>query len=117
METAPQDVSGVGVEPDNNCRFAWHQSTDRRVVEITGEIDLSNSHRIRDSLVQLDNRSLLIDLTGVTFMDSTGIRALAEVQAHLNGRELILRIEDGGRVDRLLDLTGLKTHFKTENPL
>ncbi len=95
-------------------RFAWHQSADRRFVEISGEVDLANAHRIRDTLLQLDNRSLLIDLTGVTFMDSTGMNALAEVQEHLNGRELVLRMEAGGRVHRLLDLTGFTDRFNTE---
>lgn len=48
------------------------------VVTAVGEIDMSNADRFRDALGQAaggDGR-LVVDLTGVEYLDSAGVRAL-----------------------------------------
>jgi anti-sigma B factor antagonist len=51
------------------------------VVEVRGEVDLTSSDRLRHVLVDLANQRrpvrLVVDLLHVTFIDSTGIGALA----------------------------------------
>jgi anti-sigma B factor antagonist len=52
------------------------------VVEVTGEIDVSSASVLRDRLLALLNRgadSLVVDLRGVTFVDSTGVGSLLRV--------------------------------------
>lgn len=102
--------SGVG------CRFEWSQDGDCRVARVTGDVDMSNAHQVVDSLLQLGDRSLVLDLTGVGFIDSTGLRALFDLEKRLAPRSLTLLVPEESRVDRLLDLTGLGGHFAVRRP-
>jgi anti-anti-sigma factor len=79
-----------------------------------GEIDMSTSGKFRDCLkMALDPRpkTLIVDLAGVSFMDSTGIAAL--VYAHTHATEDAARpttltvINCQPAVQRVLDVTGL----------
>jgi anti-sigma B factor antagonist len=55
----------------------------------------------------------VIDLTGVSFMDSSGLSWLCRIQEHLRSENAELRIVlSGGPVARLLDLTGLVPVFR-----
>jgi anti-sigma B factor antagonist len=59
-----------------------HPVGERVVVEVTGEIDVASAPALRDRLLALLNRGapdLVIDLRGVTFIDSTGIGSLLRV--------------------------------------
>jgi anti-sigma B factor antagonist len=65
-------------------------STHRRpdgtpVVTVTGEIDMSNAGIFRDALIRAaspDGR-LVVDLTGVEYLDSAGLTVLFTHAAHL----------------------------------
>ena len=48
------------------------------VVTAVGEIDMSNADRFRDDLGQAvsDDGRLVVDLTGVEYLDSAGVRVL-----------------------------------------
>jgi anti-sigma B factor antagonist len=59
-----------------------HPVGERVVVEVTGEIDVASAPALRDRLLALLNRGapdLVIDLRGVTFIDSTGVGSLLRV--------------------------------------
>jgi anti-anti-sigma factor len=43
-----------------------------------GEIDLSNSHAVTDSLGAMDGADLHLDLSGLSFCDISGIRSLVD---------------------------------------
>jgi anti-anti-sigma factor len=82
------------------------------VLHLTGDIDYAVSPKLRR---ELDRRSaqppdqIVVDLSGVTFMDCSGLRPLLEVQERIGDR---LRLENLPRqVSRLLQLTGLCTTF------
>jgi anti-sigma B factor antagonist len=49
-----------------------------QVVTAVGEIDMSNADRFRDALGQAaaDGGPLVVDLTGVEYLDSAGLHAL-----------------------------------------
>jgi anti-sigma B factor antagonist len=82
-----------------------------RVIAVAGELDIATAP---DLCARLDaGRSgrrplVMVDLTGVDFCDSTGLRALlgaaSEVRAH-GGRFAIVCTPSGG-VARLLDVVG-----------
>jgi anti-sigma B factor antagonist len=82
---------------------------------IKGDIDLSNADRFRDAVVALAEppAPLRLDLDGVAFMDSTGVRALLAVSEHVGAHGGSLRVVCGPATPawRLLDLLGLRELF------
>lgn len=90
--------------------FRWSENDAERVVQLVGEIDLSNAHDVLRVLEGLEDRSLVIDLTAVRFIDSAGIGVLAQLASTTSGK-VQLRVKRASQVDRLLELTRLKPHF------
>ena len=81
------------------------------ILNPTGEIDLATVGKLEDALAASMNTGgmdIAVDLTGVTFMDSTGLRALLAASQQLtdSGQRMAL-IVSGGPVDRLLDISGV----------
>lgn len=91
-------------------RFEWEQSERRRLLRVLGEVDLSNARHALEVLEGLGDRDLVVDLTEVEFMDSTGLGILVELESKTTG-EVKLLVMARSQVDRLLEVTGLKTHF------
>jgi anti-sigma B factor antagonist len=83
-----------------------------RVVAVSGEIDLSRKSAVASAL-ESDGVPLLVDLSAVTFMDSSGLAALVAARDDGNGAapRLALVCPPGSCVRRLLDLTGVEGLF------
>ena len=82
---------------------------------VTGEIDLLVAEPLQDALEVLvrDAKSRArVDLTRVSFFDSTGIKALllAEQAARRRGVELV--IEPTPDIQRVVGIVGLEQHFR-----
>src|SRR5690554_5361090 len=90
--------------------FHWDQTEDERVVVVEGEVDLSNARQLMRALDGLGRRHLVVDLTRVAFMDSTGLGMLVQLTNDLPGK-LELRLREGDQIDRLLAITGLREQF------
>lgn len=89
--------------------------TGTTVVRATGEIDVATAPQIEARLLALidEGGPVSLDLNDVTFIDSSGLRALvtARQKADENSVEFLL----AGRspaVDRLLEVTGLDAVFQ-----
>ncbi|HLI38932.1 MAG TPA: STAS domain-containing protein [Streptosporangiaceae bacterium] len=85
------------------------------VVELRGELDLSSAPGLRERLLAIlteQSVSLIIDLSGLQFMDSTGLTVLlsTERRAKLLGGALVLAAPQK-IVAKVLRVTGLDTHF------
>jgi anti-sigma B factor antagonist/stage II sporulation protein AA (anti-sigma F factor antagonist) len=79
------------------------------VAPLRGEIDASNARAIQAALIEaLPNSAfgLVMDLTEVFFIDSTGVRFLFDLAARLDRRqqELRLVVEQGSNVHRTLGI-------------
>ncbi|MEV4557873.1 STAS domain-containing protein [Kitasatospora sp. NPDC049285] len=87
------------------------------VVRACGEIDLDTAPGLHRELARAltERREVVLDLSGVTFMDCAGLGALvrARNQAERCGARLVLR-GAGGCVVRLLRLTGLHRRLTVE---
>jgi len=88
------------------------------VVTVAGEIDFSTADRFRDALVAgLDQLCggdiLVIDLTKVMFLSSTGLQALVDVALAAQGRcqPLPVVVDHTHPVIRPLKITGLDEFF------
>ena len=83
------------------------------VAGLSGEIDLSNAAEITDALLRgVPNEALglVIDLSEVSYLDSAGVRMLAELDHRLGWRAQVLRIvaSEASRSRRVLEIAGLE---------
>jgi anti-anti-sigma factor len=83
----------------------------RVVVRLSGEIDLSNVDGLEAQIDEAiaDARDVVIDLTGIDFIDSRGLRLLKRVSASVAGRDgTLLIVAPASSVARsVLDMTGM----------
>jgi anti-anti-sigma factor len=79
------------------------------VASIDGEVDMSNADRLLDELMAHVGSApwLVIDLTGCSYLDSAGLRAIARVDVRCRdvGAGLRLVVDPAGAVDRVLTMT------------
>ena len=86
---------------------------ERIVVHVAGEVDLANAPELDSQLAAVMTEApsqLVVDLTNVTFMDSTGLGVL--VRALKRSRELDIRLDlivTNERVLKVFGITGLDT--------
>ncbi|TMK70989.1 MAG: STAS domain-containing protein [Actinobacteria bacterium] len=88
---------------------------DSHVVAIAGEFDLHASEEVGsrlDEIVEGGARSVVVDLIGVTLLDSGGLAVLISTSKALQRRdgELILVVDDR-RVLRTIEIAGLQPFF------
>jgi len=96
---------------------------DDGIVEIAaaGELDLATSELLREAVDVCCERNgvsaVIVDLRDLTFIDSTGLRALwhARERAQSIGAELILRAPSAA-VQHLLKITKLSRVFAVTDP-
>jgi anti-sigma B factor antagonist len=92
---------------------------DHVVVTVAGELDLGAAAALRDHLAATLHSTdhLVLDLRGVRFIDSTGLKALVATRrrANLGGERFSLRLVAQGPVSRLLELTGLAQAFDIDS--
>lgn len=91
-------------------RIATRRSAALTVLEPVGELDVSSASQLvdlaRSVAAEGDGGAVIIDLRGVTFMDSTGLRGLlfAEEACREAGRAFSV-VRGGPQVERLLKVT------------
>ena len=84
---------------------------DVHVVALFGELDLATANTVQDELTRVeasDADSIIVDLSGLTFIDSTGIRLLyvAAARSRADSDRLAL-LRGGAAVQRALQITAL----------
>lgn len=91
-----------------------HRDGGRVEATITGMLDLRAVDHLRTELgaVVADDVELVVDLSGVEFLDSSGLRALLAVRQQVadRGGSVALRGQSD-RVDRILQITGVRELF------
>jgi anti-anti-sigma factor len=84
---------------------------DIALVSVSGELDLYVERELRDALAAADNLktpTVVIDLSGVSFMDSTvcGILVGEASRRRRDGGELVL-VSNRNRASRVLEVSGI----------
>ncbi|MFJ6907286.1 STAS domain-containing protein [Streptomyces griseoluteus] len=78
----------------NNLTVVTQQYTDRDVITVAGEIDLHTCPALMDatSAVPPDGKALHLEMSGVSFMDSSGLNLLLRLHHRLRaeGRHLVI---------------------------
>jgi len=100
------------LRPDESFRVWTESEGDRIIVRALGELDLASSSRFEEELeraLAAEVSTVVVDLGMVTFIDSTGLRALlsATERSRVSVRQFGIRKEVSGAVRRALDVTGM----------
>jgi anti-sigma B factor antagonist len=108
--TPPPDLFSCDV--GRNGSAAW--------VRPVGDLDLGTVHRVEAALAGLRDEgcgNLVLDLRGLTFMDSTGLRLVIRWQAAAHEKGFEFAIVPGPEiVQRVFRLTGMETHLTVADP-
>jgi anti-sigma B factor antagonist len=96
------------------------EQSGRIVVALTGEIDMENAPQVRRAL--LDNlkqkRDILVDLSQVTYIDSSGIASLIEgLQAARKQKNDLVLVSVSQKARRVLELARLDKVFTIQPDL
>ncbi|GAB3086111.1 STAS domain-containing protein [Micromonospora schwarzwaldensis] len=96
----------------------WHWrvdvGADRRVLTLTGEIDISGADRLDELLHETIDQAgmVMVDVAGLTFIDSTVLSILIGAHHHAADRGVDLALVNAaGQVRRVLDMTGIMKLF------
>ena len=87
---------------------------DRTVLYLSGELDLATVGELEEAI---DRRvrageEVVVDLRRLTFMDSSGVRALVaghQIAEENGGSLVIVRPARDSEVDRVIDISGIAT--------
>ena len=96
------------------------ESGDAIVLALVGELDLYNAPVVREALrgaAGREPRRLVVDLSDVTFVDSTTLGAFVEARAALAGGDAFVLAAPGLEVRRALEVSGLDRHFAVRDTL
>ena len=84
------------------------------VLRLAGELDLYNAPALREALRACAERApqrLVVDLSQVTFVDSTALGALVETRSKLRGGDGLALASPGLETRRALEISGLDRHL------
>jgi anti-sigma B factor antagonist len=94
---------------------------DAFVVSVSGELDLSTVEPLERELEDVlgrGGRRVIVDLTGVTFMDSVALGALVRDAKRLRSHGgICVVVADDPRILRVFEITGLDRMFGIERSL
>jgi anti-sigma B factor antagonist len=106
--------------PPTELRCEVSRSGDAAWVRPVGELDLDTVHRIEAALEDLRGdgcADLVLDLRGLTFMDSTGLRLVIRWDTAAREDGFRFAIVPGEEVvQRVFRLTGMDAHLQVADP-
>ena len=90
-------------------------------LSLSGELDLANTETLAGELekAECDGAGLIVlDMTSLEFIDSTGIALLVSTHRRLNGDTECFQLvgSEGTAVRRVMELTGLNTELPFASP-
>lgn len=86
------------------------------IISLTGELDISSAVRVERELSRVEGREpalLVLDLSGLAFMDSTGLRVVvsADARARERGAQFVV-VRGPDAVQRVFHLTRLEERLE-----
>jgi len=111
-----EETAGIREDPIAGIE----RSDGATVVSLAGELDLYNANAVRDVLLDCCAESpdrLIIDLSGVKFIDSTALGVLIEARTRMPNRRGFLLAAPGLETRRALEISGLDRHFAVHESL
>ncbi|MEU6341058.1 STAS domain-containing protein [Streptomyces sp. NPDC046977] len=100
-------TTALTVEPERHA--------DRLTLSLTGEMDIDSCSRVSDALDLDGCTSVVLDLAGLTFMDSSGVNLVLRLRQRLAPEGVHLALHGvQGQPRRLVTLVGLETVVEVE---
>jgi len=94
-------------------QLAVDQNSEHTVLAVSGEIDLATSPQLDEAIVEAINQEishLTIDLTDVTFLDSSGLSVIVKALKRSREKNAIFDVvASNERVLKVFTITGLNT--------
>ena len=116
MADSTEETAGIREDPIAGV----DRSDGAVVVRLAGELDLYNANAVRDVLLECCAESpdrLIVDLSGVKFIDSTALGVLIEARTRMPNRRGFLLAAPGLETRRALEISGLDRHFAVHESL
>ncbi len=85
--------------------IAHERTPDGHLLAPAGELDIATVPLLEASYEELEHGRVLLDLSGISFIDSTGLQLLLRLSERNAGR---LEIIGSPALDRLLQITGVR---------
>jgi anti-sigma B factor antagonist len=103
-------ADGISVQiPDvTELKLSEAPLADGAILTIAGELDIATVPRIRERLsaiIERGARRIVVDLRGVTFMDSTGLAAFIHAKVQIDDITLVLQRDSYARL--IFEVAGL----------
>ncbi|MFD3455090.1 STAS domain-containing protein [Streptomyces sp. NPDC058691] len=96
---------------------APERHADRLTLSLTGEMDTDNCSRVDEALDLEGCTSVVLDLAGLTFMDSSGVNLVLRLRHRLGPEGVRLALHGvQGQPRRVVDLVGLDEVVDVESP-
>jgi anti-sigma B factor antagonist len=86
---------------------------DVHVVRLQGELDLDTAEGLPEWLIEISGSTVVLDLSGLSFMDSSGISAIVQARIELGDNLVLSRPQPN--VQRVLEITGLESWISDWN--
>jgi anti-sigma B factor antagonist len=84
----------------------------RVLVAVAGEVDMATAPQLGEVLGAQTGVDVVVDLSGVPFLDSSGLSVLVRTRADLSGTGRTLRVTgEQDNVRKILEVTGLLGAF------
>ena len=79
-----------------------------QVIVLRGELDVANADRVQHTLLAAESPLVVVDLSALTFIDSSGLTALVHAHDDLIGRGHRFELRGASNeVKRVFEITGL----------
>lgn len=87
--------------------FPMSEGPNCRCINVVGDVDLSNARELSAAMeIAADGGSLVVDLSGCTYLDSTGLSVFVKHERTHRGK-LVIVAPTAHRSLRLFEITGL----------
>ena len=109
-DAARDETAGIREDPVSGIS----RNDGHVVVTLAGELDLYNAHEVREALLECCSEApqrLVVDLSGVKFIDSTALGVLIEARSRMADRSSFRLAAPGLETRRALEVSGLDRHF------
>lgn len=104
---------------DSNISIDIDTRADALVIVVEGEVDLWTAHRLSEALSiarASDAPAIVVDLDGVTFMDSSGLHVLIQCAVSEGMRHRLSVSRGSPQVRRLFEISGVGRYLTFAAP-